>query len=128
MKENYENLTSDEMKMVLEAAKKIGIVQDEVTNNPPYWWDGKQIDEISICEWMKAKHALMFVGNFFYDIDGFQSEKKLEKEILEYIEPYVKTNLSMKIKKLMDVLKIKTCQTIYPSRKTGYIFLMGHIT
>lgn len=66
-------------------------------SDPPIWWDGKKLDEVEFCMWFLERHELMYVGNAFYDIDGFLPEEKLSKEILEAIEPYVKTNLSNRI-------------------------------
>ena len=46
---------------------------------------------------------MKYVGTLFYDIDGQLSEQKLSKEIMGYIQPYVKYNVSMKIKHLIDL-------------------------
>lgn len=81
-----------------------------LASDQPAWWDGKQLDEVEFCEWFKTGHEIVYVGNCFYDIDGIVSEEKISKEILEAIEPYVKSNLTNRIKKLREVLALK-CMT-----------------
>ena len=58
------------MKKVREASKILEKSQSDADNNPT-WWDGKCLDEIEFCRWLLAKHHMVHVGHFFYDIDGY---------------------------------------------------------
>ena len=102
--------------------------QEEVqttTVELPTWWDGKQLDEVAFCEWFAKQHEILFVGTQFYDIDGFLTEEKLSKEILEYIEPYIKSNISNRIKKLVEVLKLKCLADKLPTQEDRVHFANG---
>ena len=93
--------------------------------DPPIWWDGKKLNEIEFCTWFLERHELMYVGNAFYDIDGFLPEEKLSKEILEAIESYVKTNLSNRINKIKDVLRLKCMSEHLPAQEDRVHFANG---
>ena len=91
----------------------------------PIWWDGKQLDEIAFCEWFARKHELMYVGSQFYDIDGFLTEERLSKEILEDIEPYIKSNLTMARSSWMEDLSRKKSSAPIGSRSIMWKVLMS---
>ena len=91
----------------------------------PTWWDGKQLDEIAFCEWFARQHEILYVGTQFYDIDGFLTEEKLSREILKYIEPYIKSNISNRIKKLIEVLKLKSLADRLPTQEDRVHFANG---
>ena len=91
----------------------------------PPWWDGDKLDEIEFCMWFIDRHGLVHVGSHFYDIDGCVPEAKISKEILTAIEPYVKTNLSARIKKLKDVLALKCMEDKLPLHEDRVHFSNG---
>ena len=127
MKNDYEelkNLPPDVIDKVMKAVKEIEKNQNGA-DEFPLWWDGKQLDEIAFCEWFARKHELMYVGSQFFDIDGFLTEERLSKEILEDIEPYIKSNLSNRIRRLMDVLKLKNMAERLPMQEDRIHFHNG---
>ncbi len=68
---------------------------------------------------------MKYIGTIFYDIDGRLSEQKLSKEIMGYIQPYVKYNVSVKIKRLIDLLKIKCGEDKLPVQEDRIHFANG---
>ena len=95
------------------------------------WWDGKHLDEVAFCKWFCEKHKIAHAGAQFYDIDGMLSEDKLAKEILEDVEPFVRSNLAGRVRKILEVLRIKTATEVLPMHedrihfKNGTYFLEG---
>ena len=127
MKNDYRELmkTSPEViEKVLNLAKELGNGKMPF-DGMPVWWDGRQLDEIAFCDWFTDRHELLYVGSQFYDIDGFLSEEKLSREILEAISPYIKSNLSNRIKKLVDVLKLRTMTDELPMKEDRVHFRNG---
>lgn len=112
------------MKKVREASKILEKNQSDADNNPT-WWDGKRLDEIGFCRWLLAKHHMVHVGHFFYDIDGYLSDKKISKEILDAIEPYVKSSLSSKVKRIKEVLELKSMEDRLPTEEDRVHFSNG---
>ena len=108
----------------MDVAKEIEKGQSNAEDFPA-WWDGKQLDEIAFCGWFAGKHKILYVGSQFYDIDGFLNEERLSKEILEDIEPYIKTSLSNRIRKLIDVLKLKNMAERLPMQEDRIHFRNG---
>lgn len=112
------------MQKVREASQILERSQTEADSTPA-WWDGKQLDEIAFCEWMIAKHQMVHVGHYFYDIVGYLPDKKVLKEILDAIEPYVKVNLSGRVKRIRDVLELKCMQDRLPAQEDRVHFSNG---
>ena len=81
--------------------------------------------ESAFCEWFAYKHELMFAGSQFFDIDGILSEERLSKEILEDIESYIKSNLSNRVRKLVEVLKLKNMAESLPMQEVRVHFHNG---
>ena len=67
----------------------------------------------------------MFAGSQFFDIDGILSEERLSKEILEDIESYIKSNLSNRVRKLVEVLKLKNMAESLPMQEVRVHFHNG---
>lgn len=110
------------MKKVREASEIL--TKKEQCDNPS-WWDGKQLDEIEFCAWFRNMHDLIYVGSKFYDIDGMVSDEKLSREILDAIEPYIKSNLANRIKKLKEVLALKCMHDRLPTQEDRVHFANG---
>ena len=110
-------LTEEQAAIAKKAAKQL--------SGEPEWWDDDKLDEVAFCDWLIDRHEMKYVGTLFYDIDGQLSEQKLSKEIMGYIQPYVKYNVSMKIKRLIDLLKIKCAEDKLPVREDRIHFANG---
>ena len=110
-------LTEEQAAIAKKAAKQL--------SREPEWWDDDKLDEVAFCDWLIDRHEMKYVGTLFYDIDGQLSEQKLSKEIMGYIQPYVKYNVSMKIKRLIDLLKIKCAEDKLPVREDRIHFANG---
>ena len=110
-------LTEEQAAIAKKAAKQL--------SGEPEWWDDDKLDEVAFCDWLIDRHEMKYVGTLFYDIDGELSEQKLSKEIMGYIQPYVKYNVSMKIKRLIDLLKIKCAEDKLPVQEDRIHFLNG---
>lgn len=127
MKNDYEGLTNIPPEVIENVMKVVKEIEKNQSGADefPVWWDGKQLDESAFCEWFAYKHELMFVGSQFFDIDGILSEERLSKEILEDIEPYIKSNLSNRVRKLVDVLKLKNMAESLPMQEDRVHFHNG---
>ena len=68
---------------------------------------------------------MIYVGSSFYDIGGHILEEKVSKEILKELEPYIKTNISAKIRKILDVLKLECMQDKMPISEEQIHFANG---
>ena len=118
------NFTEEQIKIINEAHEQIEKNKNHIPDELN-WWDGKQIDEIAFCEWFLSKHTMIYVGSSFYDIGGHILEEKVSKEILKELEPYIKTNISAKIRKILDVLKLKCMQDKMPISEEQIHFANG---
>ncbi len=110
-------LTEEQARIAKTAAKQL--------SGEPVWWEDEKLDEVAFCDWLLGRHEMKYVGTLFYDIDGQLSEQKLSREIMEYIEPYVKCNVSVRIKRLIDLLKIKCAEDKLPVKEDRIHFANG---
>lgn len=74
------------------------------------WFDGKAINEALFCEEFLRDYPMISVGGTFFTVNGLVNDEiRLEKEIYTRIKPYVTTNLSKRVKSLLDVMRIECC-------------------
>ena len=74
------------------------------------WFDGKTINEALFCEEFLRDYPMISVGGTFFTVNGLVNDEiRLEKEIYTRIKPYVTTNLSKRVKSLLDVMRIECC-------------------
>ena len=91
-----------------------------------------KIDEDAFCKMFVERHPLICINGVFYDYDGvITDESVLAAEINSIISEFVKTSLSMKIKNIIDLLRIY-CRSdalpLYEDRiflKNGTLYLDG---
>ena len=91
-----------------------------------------KIDEDAFCKMFVERHPLICINGVFYDYDGvITDESVLAAEINSIISEFVKTSLSMKIKNIMELLRIY-CRSdalpLYEDRifmKNGTLYLDG---
>lgn len=73
---------------------------------PPDWFDGSSVDEIAFSEYVLYKHPMRCIHDRLYDIDGLLSDAAVQSEILEYVRPYVKSNVAKNVEKYLNALKL----------------------
>ena len=74
----------------------------------PIWYDGKQINEMLFCQEFLERQPMQYIGKSLFTVDGrISDENRLKKEILNCIEPYLKTGIAKKAASLLDALKLK---------------------
>ena len=74
----------------------------------PIWYDGKQINEMLFCQEFLERQPMQYIGKSLFTVDGrISDENRLKKEILNCIEPYLKTGIAKKAANLLDALKLK---------------------
>lgn len=80
---------------------------------PPDWFDGSSVDEIAFSEYVLCKHPMRCIHDRLYDIDGLLSDAAVQSEILEYVRPYVKSNVAKNVEKYLNALKLAAyCQEL----------------
>ncbi len=80
---------------------------------PPDWFDGSSVDEIAFSEYVLCKHPMRCIHDRLYDIDGLLSDAAVQSEILEYVRPYVKSNVAKNVEKYLNALKLAAyCQKL----------------
>ncbi|MCR4598309.1 MAG: DUF5906 domain-containing protein [Acetatifactor sp.] len=127
--EELKKISQEDLAKLLDAVRELDGKKNESAAVP--WWDGKHLDEVAFCKWFTSKHRIAFAGAQFYDMDGMLSEERLAKEILEDVEPFVKSNLAGRVRKILEVLRIKNVTEVLPMHedrihfKNGTYFLEG---
>ena len=71
-----------------------------------FWFDGSSVDEIAFSEYVLYKHPMRCIHDRLYDIDGLLSDAAVQSEILEYVRPYVKSNVAKNVEKYLNALKL----------------------
>lgn len=84
-----------------------------MVKNYPYWYDGKQVNEVEFCREFLAEKPLKCVANRLYSLDGAVDENKITGEIFDKISCYVTSNIAKKSENILKALK-------YQCRSDGF--------
>ena len=92
----------DDLVARLEALQKVEEVTEEtqVEKNLskmelPIWFDGKHINEILLYQTILQQHEIKCINGILYDIDRSIPNDEMEKEILDIIEHYWTSGISI---------------------------------
>ena len=92
---------------------------------PPDWFDGSSVDEIAFSEYVLYKHPMRCIHDRLYDIDGLLSDAAVQSEILEYVRPYVKSNVAKNVEKYLNALKLAAYCPELPTQEDRIHFQNG---
>ena len=103
MIESLQDLPKEKIEVLKETLAALDAAQN---NEDPDWLDDGKIDEIAFSEFMLARHPMKCIHGIFYDVDGRVKEDHLKKEILDYVRPYVSSNVAKSIMRLLEALRL----------------------
>lgn len=122
------------MKELMKLIQKSGLVSQGDDEKCPGWFDGESINEIEFCREFLESYPIRSYHDRFFDVDGQVDEEKLQAEILQIIEPYVRKGVARTVDRLTDALRIKS-YTGEPEIQmdrihvaNGTLFLDGHFS
>ena len=104
--EILEKQIKKELEKVMDQTALDAAFESDVTEEAPFWFDGKSIDEIGYCEHLLSHCPMKCINGMLYDQNGIVDINRLENVIFNEIKPYAFTNVAKVVGKLKDALKI----------------------
>lgn len=106
-----------------ETNEKAVIAADGSVVERPDWLEGKQVNEIRFCQAFLLEQPMICVGGRFCTLEGMVSDEgKLSRRIYEMLRPWVKTNVSSQVDRLLELLR-KECYEESLPRYTDRIMI-----
>ncbi len=98
----------------------------DTTDAPPEWVLSKTtIHEVKFCEAFLRQHPMKCINGRFYDIDGTVSENTVKAEITGMLTPYYVTQISQKVRNLLDMLRMVSYSEPVPLKADEIHLLNG---
>ena len=95
---------------------------------PDWMIDDSHLDEIRFTDFFLEKYPMLCVHEKLYGLDGMEEDDRVKKVISELISPFIRTDVAGKIKKLLDLLKIRAHAEALPLDKEHIHFWNGTYT
>ena len=74
----------------------------------PEWISDNRINEVLFCKAFLESHPMLCINGTFFTVNGrVTDEKRLLREILEWIEPHITTGLAKRVSGLLEILRMK---------------------
>lgn len=74
----------------------------------PEWISDNRINEVLFCKAFLESHPMLCINGTFFTVNGrVTDEKRLQREILEWIEPHITTGLAKRVSSLLEILRMK---------------------
>ena len=108
---------------------------DILTEETPFWFNGKTLNEVGFCEDFLAMHPMVCVGGSFFTMEGrIADEESIRKEIYEMLRPYLKCGLAKRASGILEMLRLEAYAPSLPAHEdrlhvaNGTLFLNGEFT
>lgn len=77
------------------------------TTKIPAWAQGRRMDEQGFCQDFCKVYPLLYAEGAFFTWRGMEPDSRVKKWIYDYIKPYYRTDLTARVNRLLDNLKME---------------------
>lgn len=76
--------------------------EDEV-----FWFDGKKINEVLCCQDFLSTNPVRCINGHFFTVDGMQPDSEIERQIYEFVKPFLVNGVEKKVRQIAAALKLE---------------------
>lgn len=80
---------------------------EEEDEDEVLWFDGKKINEVLCCQDFLSTHPVRCINGHFFTVDGMQPDSEIERQIYEFVKPFLVNGVEKKVRQIAAALKLE---------------------